>query len=138
MCEVINNINEIDTFVFHKKIFEHIAALDPEMQQKIVYEVCRCGVGLEASTSDPFVISMVNVIRGSIDSTKAAYMNKVNMSKGAGRKKKYSDEMIWELARKGADVFTIANELQCSESTVRHSEGYRNRNNANFMQDCKN
>jgi hypothetical protein len=29
--DIINNIDEIDTFVFHKKIFEHISALDLEM-----------------------------------------------------------------------------------------------------------
>lgn len=136
--DMINNIDEIDTFVFHKKIFEHISALDLEMQQKIVYEICRCGVGLESSTTDPVIMSLVNALKGGIESTKAAYMNKVNMSKGAGRKKKYSDEAIWRLASQGLSVLAIAEELQCSESTVRHSEGYKNRNNMEFVQNCNN
>ena len=62
-----------------------------------------------------------NVVR-----SREAYLNKKNYGKvNGGRKKKFSDEEIGVLKKQGKTVDEIMKILGCSESTVRHSSGYR-------------
>ena len=125
---------DVHTFVFHREWFEDIKELPIEQQMKIVYDMCRKGTNLEPIYEDDIMVkSFVNILSRNVNSSKDAYLAKVNMSKTAGRKKKYSDEEIYNLAREGKTVTEIAYKLGCSTSTVSHSEGYRNRNNKDFI-----
>lgn len=127
------DIKDLDTFIFHGTWFDHIQSLPEETQAKIITDLCRYGVGKEPLfEDDPVVIAMVSVLKGGVDNSKNGYLKKVNMGQKAGRKKKYSDEEIYKLSREGYTVEEMAVELNCSESTIRHSPGYMNRKNDKF------
>jgi hypothetical protein len=55
------------------------------------------------------------------------------MSKTAGAKKKVNDKKIYEMARDGKTSREIATELGLSKSSVDHSDGWRNRNEEEFI-----
>ena len=78
---------------------------------------------------DPMVLSLVNMVKGSIDNSIDNYQKKVDMSKTAGRKKKIDDKLIWELAQQSMTAEEIALELGCSKSSIDKSEGWKNRKN---------
>ena len=99
----------------------------------IITDLCRYGVGKEPLfAEDPVVVALVSALKTGIDNSKNGYLKKVNMGQKAGRKKKYSDEDIYRLSREGKTPEEIAAELDCSVSTVRHSNGYINRKKDEF------
>lgn len=121
------------TFVVHKDWLDSIRELPIEQQDKIIAEFVRYGTEMELQhMDDPVVQAFVNILRGRIDASKDAYKQKVEMSKGAGRKKKAGNEEIYKLAREGMTSTEIAKTLQISKSSVDHSEGWKNRKNENF------
>ena len=131
-------IDDIITCVFHKKwLVEGIEYFDPDTQAKIMLDSLRIGFGLEpffTEENNPAVKAFTEILSNKVVGQKNAYLTKVNLSNsGAGRKKKYKDEDIYRLCKEGKTVTEIAAELNCSESTVRHSTGYQNRKNDNFV-----
>ena len=76
---------------------------------------------------------MVNMLKGRIDASISAYEEKVEKSKTAGRKKKYDNQVIYDLARSGKTAEEVAAELGCSKSTIDKSEGWKNRKVEGFV-----
>jgi len=123
----------IETFIVHKEWLDNIAGLPVEMQDKVIADFVRYGVGLNLEHSeDPVAQAMVNMLKNRIDFSKEQYAKKVEMSKSAGRKKKVSDQQIYELAQDGRSALEIAEMLGVSKSAVDHSEGWRNRKQEGF------
>lgn len=123
----------IETFIVHKEWLDNIAGLPVEMQDKVIADFVRYGVGLNLEHSeDPVTQSMVNMLKNRIDYSKEQYAKKVEMSKSAGRKKKLDDQQVYELAREGRSAVEVAEILGVSKSAVDHSEGWRNRKQEGF------
>ena len=124
----------IETFIVHKEWLDNIAGLPVEMQDKVIADFVRYGVGLNLEHSeDPVTQSMVNMLKNRIDYSKEQYAKKVEMSKSAGRKKKLDDQQVYELAREGRSAVEVAEILGVSKSAVDHSEGWRNRKQEGFV-----
>lgn len=132
--EKLVTIEDINTFIFHREWFDDISDLPADIQAKVIYDICRKGANLEPMFNDDITIkSLVNVLSRNVNGSKNAYVNKINMSKGkAGAKKKFSPKQIYDLSREGKTVDEIANIMGCSISTVRHSDGYKNRDIDNY------
>lgn len=117
-----------DTFVVYGEWLDNIKTLPQEQQDKIIADIVRYGTRRETLyDDDPFICSMVNMLKGRIDANIFAYEQKIKMSKSAGRKKRYNDEMIYDLAQQGKTAEEIAKELGCSKSTIDKSNGWKNR-----------
>ena len=124
----------IETFIVHKDWLDNIAGLPTDMQDKVIADFVRYGVGLEpVHTIDPVVSAMVNMLKNRIDFSKEQYAKKVEMSKSAGRKRKIDEQKIYELAREGRSSGEIAELLGVSKSAVDHSEGWRQRKKSEFV-----
>lgn len=133
MTDKLITVEDVDTFIFHREWFEDIKDLPAEMQAKIIYDICRKGANLKPLFEEDITIkSLVNVLSRNVNGSKNAYVNKINMSKTGGAKRKYNPKDIYDLCREGKTVAEIAYQLGCSESTVRHSEGYINRKIENY------
>lgn len=128
------SVNMPETFIVHKEWLENIAGLPIEQQDKIIAEFVRYGVGIDSQhSSDAVVGAFVNMLKSRIDYSKDKYQQKVEMSKTAGRKKKIDDEQIYELAQQGMSSTDIANVLNISSSSVNHSQGWKKRNDSEFV-----
>lgn len=125
---------EDKTFIVHQEWLENIRGLPVEQQDKIISEFVRYGVGLELEhTDDPVIQAFVNMLKGRIDYSINKYLEKLNASKTAGRKKKINDQQIYDLANQGKTSSEIASLLDISKSSVDHSEGWRKRNEKDFV-----
>lgn len=123
----------IETFIVHKEWLDNIKSLPIDMQDKIIADFVRYGVGLNLEHSeDPVTQSMVNMLKNRIDYSKTQYEKKVEMSKTAGRKKKVDDNQVYALAREGRSAAEVADILGVSKSAVDHSEGWRQRKQEGF------
>lgn len=121
------------TFVVHKDWLDSIRELPIEQQDKIIAEFVRYGTEMELQhINDPMVQAFVNILKGRIDASKDAYKQKVEMSRGAGRKKKTNDGEIYKMAREGYSSAEIAKALGLSKSAVDHNQGWKNRKNDDF------
>ena len=124
----------LETFVVHKEWLDSIASMPVDAQDKIIAEFVRYGCGLSLEhTDDVMVQSFVNLLKNRIDYSKDQYEKKVSMSKTAGAKKKVNDRKIYEMAREGKTSKEIAIELGLSKSSIDHSDGWRNRNEEEFI-----
>lgn len=118
----------VETFIMRKEWLDNLIALEPELQDKIIADIVRYGVGAPAChESDPIVGAFVNMVKGSIDASKRNYEQKVDMSQKAGRRKRIDDKKIYELAQEGLTAQEIADRLEISKSSVDKSEGWRGR-----------
>lgn len=134
--KLIEQLGETDiTFVVHRDWLNCILNLPVEMQDKVIAEFIRYGVGLEVQhTDDTVVQAMVNLLKDKIDYSKYKYYTKVAGGVNSGRKKKVDNMEIWKLAKEGKKSDEIANILNCSKSAVDHSEGWKNRHNAEYFE----
>lgn len=124
----------VDTFIMRGEWIDNIDTLPTEIQDKVIADIVRFGTKRDTLyDDDPVVCSLVNMVKGRINNSVVEYEKKLEMSKTAGRKKKYDDKQIYELARQGKTAEEIANELGCSKSTIDKSAGWKNRKNDNFM-----
>lgn len=116
------------TFVMHKEWLDSIASLPIEQQDKIIAEIVRYGTNSKLQHSeDSLVTSFVGLLKNRIDFSKTKYSQKIEMAKGAGRKKKIDDEEVLRLAREGKNSAEIAEFLGCSKSAIDHSDGWKRR-----------
>lgn len=116
------------TFVMHKEWLDSIAGLPIEQQDKIIAEIVRYGTDSKMQhPNDSLVNSFVGLLKSRIDFSKNKYSQKVEMAKGAGRKKKIDDEEVLRLARKGKNSTEIAELLGCSKSAIDHCDGWKRR-----------
>lgn len=123
-----------NTFIFRGEWLDNIDTLPLELQDKILAEIVRYGTRRDMQyEQEPVIFSMVNMLKGRIDSSINAYEEKVEKSKSAGRKKKYDDQQIYELAHSGKTAEEVAAELGCSKSTIDKSEGWKNRKQEGFV-----
>ena len=123
-----------NTFIFYGEWIDNIKGLPVEEQDKILADIVRYGTRRELQhVDDSYTSSIVNMLKGRIDTTIADYENKVEMSKTAGRKKKVNDKQIYDMAREGKTASQIALELGWSKATVDKNEGWKNRKIDNFV-----
>lgn len=108
------------TFVVHSEWLDCIANLSVEQQDKIIAEIIRYGTGVEMMHGeDAITQAFVNMVKGRIDYSKDKYAQKVEAGTTAGRKRKVSDNEIWNLAHnEGKKSEEIANILGCSKSAA--------------------
>lgn len=124
----------IDTFVMRGEWIDNISTLPPEIQDKVLADIVRFGTGRETLyDNDPIVFSLVNGYKGSMTNTTNEYLKKLEMSKGAGRKKKIDDQRVYELAREGKTAQEVADELGVSKSAIDKNDGWKNRKNDEFV-----
>lgn len=124
----------IDTFVMRGEWIDNISTLPPDIQDKVLADIVRFGTGRETLyDNDPIVFSLVNGYKGSMTNTTNEYLKRLEMSKGAGRKKKIDDQRVYELAREGKTAQEVANELGVSKSAIDKNDGWRNRKNDEFV-----
>ena len=122
-------VNDV-TFIVHKEWLDAIAALPIDKQDAVIGDLIRYGVELSpAHEDDPMITAMVNLVKGRIDYSKDKYNNKIEASKSAGRKKKTTEEQVYNLAQKYTKSQEIADILGVSKSTVEHNNGWRLRGN---------
>ena len=118
----------VETFIMRKEWLDNLGALDPALQDKIIADIVRYGVGVEPQhDNDPIVGAFVNMVKGSIDASKRNYEQKVDMSQKAGRRKKIDDKKIYDLAQEGLTAQEIADRLEISKSSVDKSKGWQGR-----------
>ena len=124
----------IDTFVMRGEWIDNISTLPPNIQDKVLADIVRFGTGRETLyDNDPIVFSLVNGYKGSMTNTTNEYLKRLEMSKGAGRKKKIDDQRVYELAREGKTAQEVADELGVSKSAIDKNEGWKNRKNDEFV-----
>ena len=124
----------IDTFVMRGEWIDNISTLPPEIQDKVLADIVRFGTGRETLyDNDPIVFSLVNGYKRSMTNTTNEYLKKLEMSKGAGRKKKIDDQRVYELAREGKTAQEVADELGVSKSAIDKNDGWKNRKNDEFV-----
>lgn len=124
----------IDTFVMRGEWIDNISTLPPDIQDKVLADIVRFGTGRETLyDNDPIVFSLVNGYKGSMTNTTNEYLKRLEMSKGAGRKKKIDDQRVYELAREGKTAQEVADELGVSKSAIDKNEGWKNRKNDEFV-----
>lgn len=122
------------TFIVHGEWLDSINTLPPEMQDKVIAEIIRYGTERDMLyTNDPVVYSLVNMVKGKIDYSKDKFEESRKKGSTVGRKKLYSDEIIYKLAREGKRSEEIAQELGCSKSTIDKSAGWKSRHQDNFF-----
>lgn len=116
------------TFVVHGDWLDCINTLPTDMQDKVIADIIRYGTEREmAYIDDPIVLSLVNMVKSKIDYSKDKFEESRKKGTTVGRKKQYSDEMIYKLAREGKRSEEIAQELGCSKSTIDKSVGWKSR-----------
>ena len=124
-------MNNDVTFIWHSDWFKKLDKnLTKEQEDAIIAEIARAGSELELKhKDDPFISTIVNIMLDKIEFSKDKYRQKVNASKTAGRKKRFSDKLIYEtIKEKGYTISEeVANFLKCSKSTVDHSNGWCHR-----------
>lgn len=123
------------TFIFYGDWLENIQGLPVEVQDKIIADIVRYGVEEDMQHEDDVTVQMaVNFTKRAIDDSKNKYKEKIEMGKVGGRaKKKVDDKAIYDLAKQGMKSDEIAKNLNVSKSSVDHSEGWKNRNNNEFI-----
>ena len=128
-------MSENVTFIFYGDWLNSIKGLPVDIQDKIIAEIVRYGVEEEMQHTDDMTVQMaVNFTKRAIDDSKNKYKEKIEMGKVGGKaKRKVDDRAIYDLARQGMKSDEIAKNLNVSKSSVDHSEGWKNRNNEEFV-----
>lgn len=122
------------TLIVYKDWLEAIESMPIDVQDKIIADFVRYGLQMDLQhTDDSTVFSFVNLLKGRIDANITSYLNKVNMSKSGGRKKKINSEEVYKLGKEGKTSQEIADLLGCSKSAIDHDEGWKQRKNTEFV-----
>ena len=119
-----------DTFIVHKEWLDSIMALPIEQQDKIIADFVRYGTGHElVHENDAVAQSFVNILKGRIDYSKNKYDQKLEMSKAAGRKKKFTDDDIRQIITEHPNIKAqeVANMLGVSKSSIDHNQVWKDR-----------
>lgn len=117
------------TFIVHQEWLTAISGLPLAQQDAVIAEFIRYGAELPPQHEDDAnIVAMVNLLKGKIDYSKDKYAQKVAGGKNSGKKKKFTDKMIYDVAQEHLDdAQAVADILGCSKSTVDHSDGWRRR-----------
>lgn len=116
------------TFIVHGEWLDSINTLPAEIQDKVIADIIRYGTEKEMLyTDDPIVYSLVNMVKSKIDYSKDKFEESRKKGTTVGRKKMYSDEIIFKMAKEGKRSEEIAQELGCSKSTIDKSVGWKSR-----------
>ena len=98
-----------DNFVFLADWLDDIKGLDEELQNKIISDIVRYGVGVpEKYENEPYVNAMVSSKRRAIDANKAKYKERQERGEKGGRKKEINERLIWQYAKQGRTAPDIA------------------------------
>lgn len=131
-------MNEKDiTFIFHGAWLNYIEGLTEEQKLKVVWDIVNYGADkdLTYSKEDKFVATIVNFVKGNIDSSKKNYEATIERNQRGGRKKMIDEKQVYEMARSGKKSQEIAEELGCSKSTVDNNPGWKNRKDDNYFKE---
>ena len=131
-------MNEKDiTFIFHGAWLNYIEGLTEEQKLKVVWDIVNYGADKDLiySKEDKFVATIVNFVKGNIDSSKKNYEATIERNKRGGRKKMIDEKQVYEMARSGKKSQEIAEELGCSKSTVDNNPGWKNRKDDNYFKE---
>lgn len=131
-------MNEKDiTFIFHGAWLNYIEGLTEEQKLKVVWDIVNYGADkdLTYSKEDKFVATIVNFVKGNIDSSKKNYEATIERNQKGGRKKMIDEKQVYEMARSGKKSQEIAEELGCSKSTVDNNPGWKNRKDDNYFKE---
>lgn len=119
-----------DNFVFYANWLDSIKGLDEDMQDKIISDIVRYGVGVpEKHQDDPVIQAMVNMVRGAIDSSKSKYKEKQQRGVKGGRKKELNERLIWQYAKQKKTAPEIAQLTGYSTSAIYKSDGWKYKEN---------
>ena len=131
-------MNEKDiTFIFHGAWLNYIEGLTEEQKLKVVWDIVNYGADKDLiySKEDKFVATIVNFVKGNIDSSKKNYEATIERNQRGGRKKMIDEKQVYEMARSGKKSQEIAEELGCSKSTVDNNPGWKNRKDDNYFKE---
>ena len=125
------------TFIFHGAWLNYIEGLTEEQKLKVVWDIVNYGADkdLTYSKEDKFVATIVNFVKGNIDSSKKNYEATIERNQRGGRKKMIDEKQVYEMARSGKKSQEIAEELGCSKSTVDNNPGWKNRKDDNYFKE---
>ena len=125
----------ITSFVVYQNWISSIvdASMPVEIQDKIIGDFVRYGVGLPPEHADDWqVTGYVNLLKQQIDYKKNEYETRIEQGKQGGRKKQFDNKIIYDMAREGKTATQISMELGCSKSTIDKSEGWKHRKDEQF------
>lgn len=131
-------MNEKDiTFIFHGAWLNYIEGLTEEQKLKVVWDIVNYGADKDLiySKEDKFVATIVNFVKGNIDSSKKNYEATIERNQRGGRKKMIDEKQVYEMARSGKKSQEIAEELGCSKSTIDNNPGWKNRKDDNYFKE---
>lgn len=123
------------TFIFHGAWLDYIEGLNEEQRLKVIWDIVNYGADKDLiySKEDKFIETIVNFVKGNIDSSKKNYEATIERNQRGGRKKTVDEHKVYELARLGKKSQEIAEELGCSKSTIDNNPGWKNRKNDNYF-----
>lgn len=116
------------SFVFYGTTYDTMIELEQksiEDAYKFVKAVAQYGLYGEYDESDPVINALMQQAAFGIDKARNNRKKNVEDGKKGGRKKKFANEVIWELKDKGLTNQQVANQLGCSVKTVERANTSR-------------
>ena len=124
-------MGETKNFVFYKDWREFIKGLsDPDDQFQLLMMIMEYGVTGEYETENasPLVLNTFEaMIKPAIERSQKNYQASKDYGKTHGRPKMAIDERIDQMCKQGMRAKDIATALGCSETSVYHSDAWKNR-----------
>ena len=127
----------MDKFVIMKNWIDYVKdSCSEEELKEYIYGIVKYGLYEEEYKSSNSLVNVsLKFVLPQIDKMQEKYSERVAYGKTKGRKKLTDDVRIWELAQEGKNGQQIAEELGINAKTIYGSEGWKNRNNKDYLGD---
>lgn len=118
------------TFIFYPDWLDCIKRMSNDKDKLDLFNIIAdYGCHGEYSSENVMMINIFeSLIKPKIDIAQGRYEEKINAGKAFGRKKIVGDDEIRMLAKSGMKAKEIAAQLNISEASVYHSDGWKDRN----------
>lgn len=120
----MENQGTYQNFVFYGSMRESVDALPEELGNKLLRAIMNYGTDGEIDRSDVIIYAILCSIIPNINKAKERYSASVMNGDKGGRPTLVSREQVKQLLDAGNSVAEVAQQLNCSTSTVYDTEGY--------------